>query len=324
MATPQAPIQLVTLGDLVADLVAPIPTLPIVAGQHQRLDWLQLEAGGTGNTLVMAARLGLQTVAIGALGDDHAGHEVAAILHRENVDLEGVVYAEDQKTTIAIVFVDHNGDHVFVGASDEPSPLPFQANWPALLTRAQAVFTTGYAMHPRTLFGPDSNLQCMRTARTRGCRIFMDLGPDAFIVEPDRVAEALTLAHVVLATDQELCHWTGQTAAGAAARQLLATGPETVVMKTGAAGCVIVRAQQEITCPAFNITLRDSAGAGDAFAAGYIAARLADMDEFTAGMIANAVGAATAARVGTGSLLPSRAEVAALLKTRALPMTPWA
>ena len=58
---------LVTLGDLVADLIVPIPSLPIEAGRHQLAKWMQLEAGGTCNTLIMAQRLGLCTVAIGAM-----------------------------------------------------------------------------------------------------------------------------------------------------------------------------------------------------------------------------------------------------------------
>ncbi len=311
---------LVTLGDLVADLIAPIPSLPIEAGQHQRLEWLQMEAGGTGNTLVMAARLGLQTVTIGAMGDDRPGHRVAAILQREQVGLDGLVFVPDRKTPIALVFVDARGDHVFLGTLNEAAPIPFQAHWHALLQDARALFTTGYAMHPNTLFGPDNNMQCIQIARSGNCRIFMDLGPSAFIAEPGRVAEALALADVVLATAEEISQWTDIADPVKAAHRLRATGPDVIVIKLGPEGCIIVRGQQEVACPGFQVDFRDSAGAGDAFAAGYMAAWLDDRDDRTAGMIANAVGAAAVTRVGTGSLLPSRTEVQALLASVPLPV----
>lgn len=322
MSIRQSPLHLVTLGDLVADLIVPVASLPIEAGQHQRADWMRLEAGGTSNTLVMAVRLGLKTVVIGAMGNDHAGHHVMSILQGEHVQLDGLILVENQKTPTSLVLVDRRGDHVFVGALDAATPIPFQANWPSILLRARALFTTGYAMHPLALFGPDNNLQCMTIARSGGCRIFMDLGPSAFIDDPERVAEALALSDVVLATAEELCQWTDLADPVQAAHRIRATGPDTVVVKTGPDGCIIVKARKEVICPGFQVEFRDSVGAGDAFAAGYIAAVLAGRDDGAAGRTANAVGAAAVTRVGTGSLLPARKEVAALLAPEALPIPP--
>ncbi len=323
MGPPQETVHLVTLGDLVADLVAPIPQLPIVAGQHQRLDWLRMEAGGTSNTQIMAARLGLKTVVVGALGNDYAGRHVTSILDRENVSLEGMVVVDDQTTPIAIVFVDQQGNHVFVGAMDSAEPIPFQDCWYAILQKAEALFTTGYAMNPDALFGPANNLQCMQIARDSGCRVFMDLGPITYLREPDRVKESFPLVHVILATAEEIGEWTGYSDPVEGARQLRSAGPDLVVIKTGADGCIITSAEKEIVCPGFQVEFRDSAGAGDAFAAGFIAAVLANADEYTAGLIANAVGAATVTHLGTGSLLPSRSEVTELLASADLPMLPW-
>ena len=64
--------------------------------------------------------------------------------------------------------------------------------------------------------------------------------------------------------------------------------------------------------------MRDTVGAGDAFAAGFMAAEAAGCSLYEAGMIANAVGAATVTEVGTGRLLPQRDQVAELLGTQGL------
>lgn len=315
-ASPARQWHLVTLGDLVLDLVVPIPSLPLEAGQHQRAAWKSWEAGGTSNTLIMASRLGLRTVAVGAMGQDHEGRLVADILTREGVALEGLVFREDQATPTAIVIVDEAGHHVFVGTLDPVPALAFQPVWQSIVHRSATLFTTGYAMHPSALFGPDNTLRCMQEARHSGCRIYMDLGPPAFIVEPERVAAAVALADVLLATEDEICHWMQEPDPLRAARAILANGPEMVVAKAGAAGCRIVTAQTVTACPGFPVEARDTAGAGDAFAAGFIAACLEARPWAEAGMIANAVGATSVMRVGTGSLLPSQADVEALLATR--------
>ena len=93
---------LATLGDLVADLIVPIPSLPIEAGRHQLAKWMQLEAGGTCNTLIMAQRLGLRTVAIGVMGKDPVGGHVRSVLAEEGVDLTGLSLSPEVRTSPAL------------------------------------------------------------------------------------------------------------------------------------------------------------------------------------------------------------------------------
>ena len=86
---------IVSIGDLVADLIVSIPTLPAEAGHHQIAEEIQLEPGGGANLLIAGARLGYPMAAIGALGDDLWGYEVAGLIRSEGVDLSGVVFAAE-------------------------------------------------------------------------------------------------------------------------------------------------------------------------------------------------------------------------------------
>lgn len=307
-----------TLGDLVADLIVPIPSLPIEAGRHQLAKWMQLEAGGSCNTLIMAQRLGLRTVAVGVMGEDPVGGYVRSALVEEGVDLTGLHLSPEVRTSPALVFVDDHGEHVFVGSPDRGPHQPFADSWSAIIRSSGMIFVTGYAMFMASMFGRDNVLQGLRLAREADCRIYFDVSPPEYIGERDDIAKGFALTDVVLATVEELSSWTGMADSLRAARGILDHGPGCVVVKAGPDGCRIVTRDTELHCPGFPVRMRDTAGAGDAFAAGFMAAEAAGCGLYEAGMIANAVGAASVTVVGTGRLLPQRDQVAELLGTQGL------
>ncbi len=311
---PRRKWDLTTIGGLAMDLILPITSLPLEAGKHQHADWTRWEAGGSSNTLIMSVRLGLKTSSIGALGDDRAGQLVADILTVEGVDLQGVLFAPDQTTPLSVNVVAENGEHVFAGGWTLSHPVPFQASWLTTLEETTVVFATGYALTPKALEGAESALTCMRHAQAHGGLVCLDLGPEEYW--SDLVAPAIAATDMLLATEEEICAWSKQADSLAAAQALLAAGPALVVVKTGPRGCQIVSVQEQWTCPGFKVDLVDPIGAGDSFAAGFVAALLQGQSLHDAGMMANAVGAAAVTHMGTGSLLPHRDEIEALLRSR--------
>jgi 2-dehydro-3-deoxygluconokinase len=106
----------------------------------------------------------------------------------------------------------------------------------------------------------------------------------------------------------------------AVARRVTELGPERVVVKLGADGALEASSaggQTTITrASAYPIPLVvDPVGAGDAFCAGYIAARLDDRPSDVMLAWANACGAAAAATFGDQSGSPTLAELDRLLAT---------
>src|SRR5512140_3281044 len=93
---------LITLGDLVVDLIMAIPSLPVRAGEHQIARAFFLEPGGMGNVLITAQRIGLRTAALGGLGDDMYGRHIRRVLAAESVDMDGVVEVEGKPTSSSI------------------------------------------------------------------------------------------------------------------------------------------------------------------------------------------------------------------------------
>jgi ribokinase len=98
-----------------------------------------------------------------------------------------------------------------------------------------------------------------------------------------------------------------------AARELLAAGPQAVVLKRGARGALLLTVEREVHVPAFPVEAIDTTGAGDAFSATLTVAVAEGLPLERAVRRANAAGALTVTRFGTMPAMPTRGEVDALL-----------
>jgi 2-dehydro-3-deoxygluconokinase len=93
---------------------------------------------------------------------------------------------------------------------------------------------------------------------------------------------------------------------------LAALGPREVIVKEGARGCVALIDGERHTVAALPVTVVDPVGAGDAFAAGYLAERLAAAAPAARLSTAVSAGAFAVTVPGDCEGLPDRAELAAL------------
>jgi sugar/nucleoside kinase (ribokinase family) len=306
-------LQVLTLGDLVADMVVPLERVPIRPQEHQMVPDIMLEAGGTGNFLILATRLGLRAKALGVVGADFYGDQVRAVLRHEGVDLEDVIVPPNSRTTTSIVLVDGAAQHVFVWMGGTGAQQQFDPAWRAIVERADAVFTTGYALLPKSTFAPASVQTCVDITYALGKPVFFDLGPAAAQVGRTQIEAVIRRTTVLLATSEELATWTGGDDPAENARLLLSEGPSMVVVKLGAHGCLVVSAQAQELVDAFPVAVRNTAGAGDAFSAACVYGYLRGYALREIGLLANAVGAAAVAELGTGAHLPQRQTIAQLL-----------
>ena len=96
-------MKMLCIGDLVADLVVPIRELPLRPEEHQLANECLFVAGGTSNTLIVAARLGLEAQAVGAVGDDWLGKLVLQQLTEDNVSIKYVQVVPSAITTMSLV-----------------------------------------------------------------------------------------------------------------------------------------------------------------------------------------------------------------------------
>ena len=79
---------------------------------------------------------------------------------------------------------------------------------------------------------------------------------------------------LIFMNEDELRMVTGYSDPKQASKVLLDAGVGTAVLKLGVRGCGIYTQRDEYLCPAFDVAVKDTTGAGDCFVAGFLAARL--------------------------------------------------
>lgn len=300
---------IVSIGDLAADLIVSIPTLPAEAGRHQIAEEIRLEPGGGANFLIVGARLGYPMAAIGALGEDLWGLEVAGLIRGEGVELSGVQW--QGSTTRVVVLVSRAGEHLFLGKYGQGHKITLRPADEALIRNCTALYCTGYSLAETRL--AQLTLAAMELARRHQRPVFFDPGPQIAAVSQDLRRQALSLADTLLLTAEEVPLLTGGSVYDLISP---AEGPETVVVKQGPAGCKIYRraaGRSPLELPGYPVTVVDSSAAGDSFNAAFIVASRWGWPPADCAKLANAVGAAKVKKLGGGRNVPTLAEVRAVI-----------
>jgi sugar/nucleoside kinase (ribokinase family) len=306
------PPLLVSIGDLVVDLITPT-RLPILPFQHQETRGLYLEAGGACNFNILARRLGLDVRPIGAIGADVFGRELIAILTAEAINLDAVAVLPGSRTCVVLDLIDRETHaHTFVGSLAEGPLVEYTPAINTLIGTAGAVFCQGYNLHEaqlRTLLGA-----ALIAARQQSVTIYCDTGPTlAHGIEAARIRQLITSCDVLLMTEEEIPFAAAGRVGDEAYAYLFAAGARAVVVKQGAAGCTVVLPDERVPVPGFRVPLVDTIGAGDCFDAAFVYGRLHGLDWRAAAELANAAGAASVQKRGSGRNVPTRAEVEAVL-----------
>ncbi len=303
---------LIVLGDLVADLIVPIERLPLMPERHGWAEGIFVEPGGAGNVLVAARRVGLVTASLGHLGADRYGADLQLMLEREGVDMSHTAICEDRATVLCIVLADTLGQHVYLGVKDNKGLWPFPASWHQVIQSARALYADGYTL--RDLLAPDDMLAAFASARMAEAPVFFDPGPSVEFLPEPLLERALAATDVLLIAAPEATFLTRAEGPTATARALLTRGPSTVVLKLGAAGCVVATSDEVVSVPGFAVPVVDTVGAGDSFAAAFIAGWLRGGTLGECAVLANAMGALVATQRGAGTRIPAREALLMLLE----------
>jgi sugar/nucleoside kinase (ribokinase family) len=303
--------QIVTLGDLVVDLIAPV-RLPILPNQHQEAPGMHLEPGGGNNVTLSASRLGLVTSPIGVLGDDAVGAFLLGCLQAEGITTVGIISVEGEESTLVLDLIDSTAhEHVFIGSAGRNTPHPLNHVQHTLVGTADAVFLQGY-----TLLEPHNRLfvpQILALAQTAQCPVFFDVGPTAKHVPRELLRQTMRQCNVVMMTEDEIPLAAEGLQGEAAYQHLFQLGVGYLVIKQGANGCTVMSPSERLHVPGFAVRVADTVGAGDCFDAAFMYGWLHNYGMRDCALLANATGAAVVQKIGAGRNVPTCAEVRTVL-----------
>jgi sugar/nucleoside kinase (ribokinase family) len=251
------PARICALGDAVVDVIISLSEPPVLDDDVPAA--IALVAGGqAANVAAWAVALGGDAAVVTRLGADPAGALVRALLVRQGVDVCAPSGAGATGVIASIVTPD--GARSMVSDRGASAGLAPEDLDPAWFAGASWLHISGYA-----LFGDGSAgaaLAAAELARRFGARVSVDLSTAVLLAATGRSEVrrrvAATGAQIVFANEAE------HLAAGALEVPL-------VVVKRGAAGCRVLERGSASELAALAVeSVRDTTGAGDAFAAGWL------------------------------------------------------
>lgn len=298
-------IDLLAFGDPVADLVLQVAELPPPGGKVLGRS-LGMRAGGTtANVACAIARLGARAAAFGRTGDDVHARLLRASFIEHRVDQSYLETAPAMPSASAVAVLTPSGEKSII-YMPMPGRLLESGGLTQALRRARLVYAMPYDLK-------EFELLC-GLARQAGTRVAIDLEA-AVAPDPLAMRRRAALADVVFFNEAGFLAGTGRVPSLPAMRELLALGPEEVVVSCGAAGAMAVSRSDEMRQPAFEASVVDTTGAGDCFNAAYLAGRLSGRPLPQALRFACAAASLAIGAVGARGALPDREQVDVLLAT---------
>ncbi|MFC4061965.1 sugar kinase [Planomonospora corallina] len=276
--------------------------------------------GAESNVAIGVTRLGLRAAWIGRVGDDEFGALVRSTLAGEQVDVSRTVVDPGAPTGLMIKGRRSAGavDVRYYRAASAGSRLRPDDLDPALIRSARVLHVTGIT--PALSASARAAVHAaVAEARAAGVFVSLDVNYRRALWSPDRAASGLrelaAAADAVFATEDEARLLAGDPeldGPAALARALAGLGPHHVLVKLGARGALAFSDGVVRRGAPYRVTELDPVGAGDAFAAGWLADRLAGADPERCLATACAAGACAVTASGDWESLPRRADLGLL------------
>ena len=260
--------RIVVLGDVMVDVVTRL-SVPLAPGSDAPAVIRFHGGGSAANTAAWLARAGMEPVLVGRVGDDERGRGASEELRAAGVDAQLAVDSE-LPTGTCVVLVGPEGERTMApdaGANDALREIDLADE---LLASADHLHVAGYALL-RSGSRPAARAAIAR-ALERGIAVSVDPS-SAALLSPEFLDYAAG-AGLLLPNADEAWMLSGERDPEPAGRAL-ATRFGEVVVTLGADGALWTDGSASVRAEAVPVDdAVDSTGAGDAFAAGLLAARL--------------------------------------------------
>lgn len=264
---------------------------------------LALPGGCGSNTAIGLACHGIQTRLIALTGEDPTADLLFQHWSKAGVDVSLVARCPDQATGISVVLVDSDDQPRFVHTPGANTLLDESSLDTENLRQSGVAYlhVAGYFVLPGLL--NDGFGAVLGEVKRAGINISLDVVTSPAMEEPAPLWNCLPALDVFLCNRKEAARLTGIQDPSRAAGWLQARGAGAVIIKLGAEGCLLVDREGERALPAPEvIDVVDTTGAGDAFAAGLVAALVAGCSLEEACLEGNRSGAEATRHLGAVKL----------------------
>ncbi len=281
-------MRVICAGHVNWDVTLEVDRFPEPDGEARISGQRQSGGGSASNVAVTLAGLDVDPLLLGSVGRDEHGWLARRELTEAGV--ETALVEADGQTAVKYLVVDDAGEVAVLG-NDGANEAYSAADLPeAQLAAADHLHLTSQA--------PETAAELAESATAAGVPVSFDPGRRLADREYD---ETVARADLLFCNDRE---------ATVLRESGLHDEVPTLVVKQGSGGAAALTAEREVSHPGFAVDPVDTTGAGDAFAAGFLAARADGLERALA--VGNACGALAARTPGARAAIGWR-DVEALL-----------
>jgi sugar/nucleoside kinase (ribokinase family) len=258
------------IGDVMLDVITKIAVMPdkINYGSDTPSKISTHGGGAAGNVASWLTRTDARATIVGHVGDDAAGSALMSEFDALGVHHENLM-VDKGSSGVVVVLVDPTGERTMFPDNGANSGLKI-GDLPEL-DGYNAVYLSGYS--PLDPLSRPGVLAMITKIKAAGLPIYFDPASVGGMMEVslDEVKSWIRLMDVILLNEEEAIYLTGETDPEKALEALLQEC-ETVVIKRGSLGAIgKTRGSILVSVPATSTEVVDTTGAGDSFAAGFIA-----------------------------------------------------
>ena len=250
-------IEIIGLGFCGLDYLSLVPRIPT----KDKVEIVQslIQGGGPAATAIFAAqRLGASTAFISALGDDDRSKYILSELADEGVDCSYIECQEGKISPYAFCWVDQDsGDRGIAWCRGTTTDLVLAANTVELMDSARVLHLDGHHTH--------AAFAAMKRAKEHSVQVVCDAG--TMLPGIDKIMEG---SDVIIASEDFSRAYTGKADPREALKALAEFPAKWVVITLGSKGSIGFDGKEVVECPAFDVDVVDTTGAGDVFHGAFI------------------------------------------------------
>jgi 5-dehydro-2-deoxygluconokinase len=333
VAAQTKPLDVITIGRCSVDLYGQ----QIGSRLEDVTSFAKSVGGSPTNIAIGAARLGLRSAVLTAVGDEQMGRYVLEQMKREGVSIKGIKVDKERLTALVLLSVENDRTFPLIFYRENCADMALTEDdvSDAFITSASAIVVTGTHFSKPNVAA--AQRKAMRIAKASGMRIAFDIdyrpnlwglaghaaGEERYIAS-ERVSEHLRAilpdCDLIVGTEEEIRAASGKEDVYEALKTIRSLSKAAIVLKRGPMGCVVfdgplpAEFDGGIVGKGFPIEVYNVLGAGDGFMAGFVRGWLRGETFETAATWANACGAFAVSRLMCSTEYPTWIELQRFLK----------
>ena len=295
------PFDVVGLGLNAVDHLCVVPHFPRYDSKLRMLDFSQQGGGQAATAMVACQRLGLTTRYVGKSGEGEFGQYSRRSLEEEKVDIQGMKIVAGARNQFAFILIDQaTGERTIIWDRDQqlvmlPGEVPRE-----IICSAKVLLIDGH--------DAAAAVQAARYAKEEGMVVVMDAERIS-----EETGELISLVDVVIGEKHFPERFTGSNDLKVALKEIARKGPHIAGVTLGNEGALAYCEGEFYYSPAYQVSCRDTTGAGDVFHAAFVRSLFEDWDLQRCLDFSNAVAAIKCQELGGRGALPHFEEALAFM-----------